>query len=171
MDGNQGSGSTVRAGGVARAGWERLRAQFERITRRSDGEDLLQDAYVRMAMLSDAPRNSEAFLVNAACKRGRDTYRRERVRGERSGIEADALDFVADASPMQDEVLIARARLRHIQDGVARLSPRTREIFLLHRLDGLKYREIAEIAGISQSAVEKHIAKAATFLADWAEGW
>ncbi len=37
----------------------------------------------------------------------------------------------------------------------------------MHRLDDMKYREIAERLGISQSAVEKHIAKAALFLTEW----
>jgi RNA polymerase sigma-70 factor (ECF subfamily) len=41
----------------------------------------------------------------------------------------------------------------------------------MHRLDGLKYRVIAERMGLSQSAVEKHIAKAALFLTEWVEGW
>jgi RNA polymerase sigma-70 factor (ECF subfamily) len=35
----------------------------------------------------------------------------------------------------------------------------------MHRLDGRKYREIAVMLGISQSAVEKHIAKASLLLA------
>lgn len=50
------------------------------------------------------------------------------------------------------------------------LGPRTREIFLLHRLDGLKYREIAAQLDITVSAVEKHIAKASLFLVNWVEG-
>jgi RNA polymerase sigma-70 factor (ECF subfamily) len=41
----------------------------------------------------------------------------------------------------------------------------------MHRLENLKYREIAQRLGISQSAVEKHIARAALFLTEWTEGW
>jgi len=37
----------------------------------------------------------------------------------------------------------------------------------MHRLDNLKYHEIASRLGISQSAVEKHIAKAVLFLTEW----
>jgi DNA-directed RNA polymerase specialized sigma24 family protein len=41
----------------------------------------------------------------------------------------------------------------------------------MHRLNNLKYHEIASQLGISQSAVEKHIAKAVLFLTEWTEGW
>jgi RNA polymerase sigma factor (sigma-70 family) len=151
------------------AGWSRLRAQVERLTRRADGEDLLHDAYVSMATLATAPRNDEAFLVHAAVNRGRDAFRREAVRG--ASEPPGSIDWLHDPSPIQDEVLIAQARLARVRDGIDRLSPRTREIFLMQRLDGYKYREIAERLAISQSAVEKHMAKAMTFLADWTEDW
>ena len=150
-------------------GWSRLRAQVERLTRRADGEDLLHDAYVSMATLAAAPRNDEAFLVHAAVNRGRDAFRREAVRGH--GDAADSIDWLRDPAPIQDEVMIAKARLARVREGIDRLTPRTREIFLMQRLDGYKYREIAERLDISQGAVEKHMAKAMTFLADWTEGW
>ena len=67
--------------------------------------------------------------------------------------------------------MAARVRLERVREGISRLTPRTREVFLMHRLDDMKYREIAERLGISQSAVEKHIAKAALFLTEWTEGW
>lgn len=162
---------TTNDAGASRlwAGWSRLRAQVERLTRRADGEDLLHDAYVSMAGLANAPRNDEAFLVHAAVNRGRDAFRRELVRGPCEPREA--IDWLRDPAPIQDEVMIAKARLARVREGIDRLSPRTREIFLMQRLDGYKYREIAERLDISQSAVEKHMAKAMTFLADWTEGW
>ena len=162
---------TVKDAGTGRlwAGWSRLRAQVERLTRRADGEDLLHDAYVSMAGLANAPHNDEAFLVHAAVNRGRDAFRREAVRGH--GEPADAIDWLHDPSPIQDEVMIAQARLARVRAGIDRLTPRTREIFLMQRIDGHTYRAIAERLGISQSAVEKHMAKAMTFLADWAEDW
>ena len=49
--------------------------------------------------------------------------------------------------------------------GVA-MRQRTRASFVMHRIDGLKYREIAERLGISQSAVEKHIARATVVLSE-----
>jgi len=41
----------------------------------------------------------------------------------------------------------------------------------MHRIDGLKYREVAARFGITVSALEKHVAKAALLLTKWTEAW
>lgn len=160
---------THRVPGRLWAGWASLLTQVERLTRRPDSEDLLHDAYVRMAARPERPDNEEAFLVRAAVNRARDGYRREKVRGICAG--QDALDMLRDGAPLQDEAMMARARLQRVAEGIDRLPPRTREVFLLQRIDNLKYREIAERLEISQSAVEKHMARAMTFLGEWTKNW
>ncbi len=50
-----------------------------------------------------------------------------------------------------------RAQIQAVMDS---LPPRSREVFSLSRIHGLKNREIAEQLSISDTAVEKHIAKA-----------
>ncbi len=48
------------------------------------------------------------------------------------------------------------------------LSPRRREVFLLNRLEGYSFPQIAEQLGISLSMVEKHAAQAVPVpLTDW----
>ncbi|WP_420139707.1 RNA polymerase sigma factor [Sphingomonas sp.] len=152
-----------------RLAWSRLLDQIGRASRRVDAEDLLQDAYVGLLARSAPVRNEEAFLVRAAVNRGRDTWRRERVRGEHG--DPALLETLADCAPMPDEAMIMRERLKRVRDGVDRLSPRTREIFLMQRLEGYSYRQIADRLAISPSAVEKHMAKAMTQLAGWMESW
>jgi RNA polymerase sigma-70 factor (ECF subfamily) len=163
-------------GGLRVGSWARLRDQIARVTRRTDeAEDLLHDAWIGMARRENeggnAPvTNPAAYLARAATNRARDAFRRERHRGASLPLElVDAT--LADDGPLQDEALIARHRLERLREGVERLSPRTRQIFLLHRLEGHKYREIACDLGISQSAVEKHIAKAMGQLTEWMETW
>ena len=41
-----------------------------------------------------------------------------------------------------------------------RLRPRTREIFMAHRIDGMTYAEIAERTGLTVKGVEKQMSKA-----------
>jgi len=155
---------------VSREVWGRLIREVRSRTRgRADPEELLHSAYLRLLRYraQHAVDNIAGFLVRTAVNIGIDNFRHQRF------IADIALEDLgrAENSPLQDEVLAARVRLERVREGLSRLTPRTREIFLMHRLDDLKYREIAERLDISQSAVEKHIAKAALFLTEWTEGW
>jgi RNA polymerase sigma factor (sigma-70 family) len=154
-----------------RSRWSYLRAQVSRATRRDDAEDLLHDAWVRMTERAAAVDNAEAFLVRSAANGGWDAYRREQREPPSSMLSETQIAGVRDDSPLQDEALIARHRLERLLAGIDQLSPRTREVFLMHRLDGRKHREIAAQLGITQSAVEKHVAKAVEVLTDWMENW
>ena len=58
-------------------------------------------------------------------------------------------------------------RLHHWKAGINALSPRQREVFLLNRIEGYSFIQIAERLGITLSMVEKHAAKAVLFLTDW----
>jgi RNA polymerase sigma factor (sigma-70 family) len=155
---------------VNREFWNRLIREVRQRTRgRADPEELLHAAYLRLLRYraQHAVENIGAFLVRTAVNIGVDNYRHDRFIADIAPDQTGA----CENSPLQDEVLAARERLERVREGLSRLTPRTREIFLMHRLDEMKYREIAERLGISQSAVEKHIAKAAMFLTEWAEGW
>ncbi|MDR3527392.1 MAG: sigma-70 family RNA polymerase sigma factor [Rhizomicrobium sp.] len=154
-----------------RAYWGKLLKLVSRHTRgRGDAEDLLHSAYIRMEQYrtNHVVENPRAFLVRTAANIAVDIHRHERFWAPRD--ESREVQHPDDA-PLQDEVMAARARLSRVKKGLAKLPTRTREIFLMHRLRGLKYREIAVHFGISQSAVEKHIAKAALFLTDWTRDW
>lgn len=47
--------------------------------------------------------------------------------------------------------------MQQLENAIANLTPGQREVFLLNRIDGKKYREIAEMLGISEKAVEKRM--------------
>lgn len=155
---------------IDRAVWSGLVQQINRCVRRKvDAEDLLQAAYLRLmaypgrAMIENVP----AFLIRTAINIDVDNYRRERYL---AGIAPEVRQG-SEAPPLQDEILAARNSLRRAEQGLAQLNPRTREILLMHRLENMKYREIAARLQISQSAVEKHIARGTLFLGKWMEGW
>jgi len=156
---------------IDRESWRDLLRRVTRRTRaQADAEDLLHSAWLRLERYraQHTVENPQAFLVRTAVNIGIDDSRHDRLlRQERSDHAAE----IASDAPLQDEVIVARARLERVKEGLAKLTPRTREVFLMHRIDGMKYREIAQALDISQSAVEKHIARAALFLAEWTEGW
>ena len=50
--------------------------------------------------------------------------------------------------------------LERLNQAIANLARRDRDIFLAHRVDGLSYHEIADGTGLSVRRVERHIARA-----------
>lgn len=50
--------------------------------------------------------------------------------------------------------------LRQVEAALRSLPERTRHIFLLNRIHGRTYADIAKVMGVSQSAVEKHMMRA-----------
>lgn len=97
------------------------------------------------------------MLYVAARNRALDVLRWRRVReryAERVALQAAA----APADP--EEVLAQREIERAFDAAVAGLSARMREIYLLHRLEGLTYREIADRLGISVKTVEVQMGRA-----------
>ena len=69
-------------------------------------------------------------------------------------------DLVPD--PLLDQVAVLESRdtLRRLELAIGKLKPRTREIFLAHRIEGMSYAEIAERTGLSVKGVEKQMGKA-----------
>ena len=136
-----------------------------------EAEDLVQEAFLKFEtyrQTSDV-REPEGFVVRTALNLAVDAGRRK----GRSPFSPRALDdyVLLDSSPRPDEVLQGRDRLRRLREGLEALKPRTRDMLLAQRLEGLSYAEIARREGVSVSAVEKQIARAVLFLMDWMEGW
>jgi len=149
-----------------------LRLKLRRLLRSrgrsvDDTDDLIQEAFLRLQTYcrDHAVEQKEAFLVRTALNLSADQSRREhRVGFERGGSEELAL---IDPYPTPDEVYASQERLLLWKQGVAALSPRRREVFLLNRVEGYSFPQIAERLGITLSMVEKHAAKAVLFLTDW----
>lgn len=133
-----------------------------------DAEDAIHEAFVRLclAQQKEYVRNPAAFLTDVVMK-VRIEHWRSAQRHQRLFVEQPAEELeIVDLSPRPDEYLQADQRLERMWRRLEALSPRTREVFFLHRLQGLTCPQIAGVLGISVSAIEKHIARAALALAD-----
>lgn len=127
----------------------------------SDAEDLVQEVFARLAQMEDASRmdNPQAYIFQIAVNLLRDKARRARVRQSEMHEPFDEA-FHGEGGGSPERMAVVRDDLRRIEAALQRLPKKTRTIFLLHRLDGLKYREIADAMGLSVSTVEKHMIKA-----------
>ena len=70
------------------------------------------------------------------------------------------LEIASDQQVDQVAVLESRDTLRRLEQAMGKLKPKTREIFLAHRIHGFTYAEIAERTGLSVKGVEKQMSKA-----------
>jgi RNA polymerase sigma-70 factor (ECF subfamily) len=124
-------------------------------------EDLIQDAFLRMHVYcreGGEVRNPEAFLVRTTLNLAINQQTRSRAHLYVEASVEEAHPSLA-LEPAPEEVLAAEERLGSVLGRIASMTPRTREIFLLHFVDDYTYPQIARQLGVSVSAVEKHMAR------------
>ena len=131
--------------------------------REDDVQDVAQESIARLLRYRDSepPGAWAALLYRIAINVARDRARHER-HAPTANVEIDTI--AADDSPEQhasDHEALARVRA-----AILRLPSRCRAVYLLHRMDGLSYPEIARRCGISTKAVEKHMSRALRELRD-----
>ena len=104
-----------------------------------------------------------AGLGSAAHNLAVDLMRAQRIRPTIEPIE-DYESVLVD--PVSDPARIAEARqrLRVLANGIDTLPARCREVFFLHRFEGLTQTEISFRLGISVKAVEANFARAILYL-------
>lgn len=137
---------------------------MRRLRQPQDVDDLAQDVYERLLKLDDerVVHKPLAYLYGVASHVLAD-YRIEveRERVEYSSEEAD--DWAEHPSCVLPDDLAERLNLQQqIDHALADLTPRQREVLLLHKRDGLSIDEIAAVLRISPETVDKHVVGAKT---------
>lgn len=145
---------------------------------RTEAEDLTQEVFLRMIGRENEvpPDNVEVYIFQVAANLLRDRARRSlthRAGGHTSldapaDVTANGLDrhphLIEDREP--ERVLLAQELLAEALNALDELGERTRNIYILHRLEKMRHKEIAKLLGLSVSAVEKHVIKAVAHLAE-----
>lgn len=124
----------------------------------ADVDDLVQEVFVKMARLEtfDEIENPRAYLFQIASNILRDRARRAISRDADRHEEFDDLFHgYEDISP--ERVLEGKQSLELFKKRLYELPKKTQYVFVLHRYEGLKYREIGATLNMSVSAVEKHM--------------
>ncbi len=86
------------------------------------------------------------------------------LRKENKEISFCDFDFFNEECKSPEALFIENEMDYEFDKAFLKIPPRAKLAFKLHRFDGLKYKEIAEIMEISVSAVEKNIATALKLL-------
>jgi RNA polymerase sigma factor (sigma-70 family) len=131
----------------------------------ADAEDLAHEVLVR-ALDRRAWKSFEeakGYIFRAAVNRWRDFGRRNLIRGNTQEFDETRIE-IEDEVNSPERVLIGREEMVRVIQGLSELPERTREIFVLQRLEHMSYPQIAEGLGIALSTVEKHMIKALAYL-------
>jgi RNA polymerase sigma-70 factor (ECF subfamily) len=130
-------------------------------------QELAQDSFLKLYLnmaKGDSIENPRAWLYRVAHNLALRSYR-----CEPKFDEMDA-DFAApDMRPDPKRALLEKQQKSALSEAVRKLSPRQRNCLHL-RVEGLRYREIAEITGISVSAVGEFLRRAAVRLKEAMNG-
>lgn len=126
-----------------------------------EAADLAQDTFVRLLRRDSASKfdfsEPRALLSTIARGLAVDHIRAENVR--RAYAEA-VCDIPEALMPSPEQRLLLLQTLTRIDAMLNELKPNVRTAFLLSRLDGLSYPDIAERLDVSLSSIEKYMAVA-----------
>lgn len=139
---------------------ERLEALvFRRTGCRATASDLMQELFLRLWRRSiDEPENVAGYLFRSARNLAIDHLRSESLR---NGLDIRSVPEQHVTEPVPpDTALHARQGLQSVADALRALPQRTRHIFLLNRVHGRTYADIARTMKVSVSTVEKDMMRA-----------
>jgi RNA polymerase sigma factor (sigma-70 family) len=142
----------------------------KRVGDQSEAEDLTQEAFIRLVRHPDGQQlariHAYVFTIAANLLRDRNRRRLSHRYDAHTSLDADLEQFSdslgGDFTP--ERVLIGKETLQGVIRALSELDERTRDMFILSRLENIPHRDIAAAYGISVKAVEKRIAKALAYL-------
>jgi RNA polymerase sigma-70 factor (ECF subfamily) len=128
--------------------------------------DVIANAFTHAA--GKTPEEAKGYIFRAAINRWRDRHRRLQARGRSvpwsEAVESAERRFEADNT--LERRFIVNEELDQIAQALEELSVRTRSVLMLIRLENLKIATVAQMLGISVSAVNKHLSKGMAHLAE-----
>ena len=144
---------------------------MRRLNDRAESEDLTQETLLRVLRSHGLQgiQNPESYIFKVAVNLLRD-HRKQAGRFdpascmpvEEAVVSENEPQLVEDLSP--ERVLISKDSLKEALKALGELDERTRDIFILFRLEHMKQKDIAALYGMAQSTVEKRIMRAVQHL-------
>jgi RNA polymerase sigma factor (sigma-70 family) len=138
-----------------------LRTLERMVDNHSTAEDLLQETYLRVtrALNERAIDHLEPFVFQTARNLALDHLRARRIQGRTllEDVPMEVVENVAAPTSSAEDAAHAEQLLERLNLSLNQLSPRQQRIFILSRLHGHSYQEIAEELRVSLSTVQKEL--------------
>lgn len=124
-------------------------------------EDIAQDAFVKLWETRDRidKTSIKAYVFTIANNLMINKLKRRQLKYRFLKLQEDRKDIQTPQYLMEMQEFDEK-----LQNAIAKLPDGAREVFLMNRIDDLKYREIAEMLGLSMKAVEKRMSRALAIL-------
>ena len=132
-----------------------------------DIEDILQETYIRtyQSALKREIRFPKAFMVKTALRLAKDQQKYlDRHTGSKEIDEMSEADLYSSAIGVPkgtnlESEYIKKEEFRVVCNAINELPQKCRKVFILKKIYGLSQKEIAAYTGLSESTIEKHVAK------------
>lgn len=120
-------------------------------------QDIVQDAYVKywdkMGTIGEGKEKSYLFTTAKNLLLNDVQHKKVVLKHHQMKPSKDEI-----TTPLFD-LEVSEFRIR-LEQAIANLPDKQREVFIMHRIDGYKYKEISQILELSQKAVEKRMSQA-----------
>ena len=126
-----------------------------------DAEDVVQEAFLRALRFFGGYHggNARAWLLTIVRNTCYDWLRRHRPSEVPAALDED-LHSTVDPSPTQEDRVMEQSDRRRLRAALEALPLAWREVLILRELEGLSYKEIADVAGIKIGTVMSRLARA-----------
>ena len=132
-----------------------------------EAEDLAQDVLVRVLAHTNwkTPSEAKGYIFRTAINRWHDRHRRNGAHGTSVAWNEEAIGELGTQNP-PERVVMVMEELGQVARALEEMNVRTRTVLMLIRLEQMKAATVADMLGISLSAVNKHLAKGIARLAE-----
>lgn len=139
--------------------------------RESEAQDLTQEVFLKVFRNVRSFRAGEGsfgvWLARLTRNLLIDHYRRSKMERATASIE-DQLPVLEERAAIEgrtEAVLAGREASEALQKALARLSPELRETVILRDIEGMEYREIAQVLGVPEGTVKSRLNRGRSELA------
>lgn len=132
-----------------------------RVANEEDAKDAAQESLMRLMRYRETEPDAswKPLLYRIAINVANEQFRRGSVRRVSRQVSLDDVEL-ASGEPTQEELIEREQQQAWLRDAVMSLPIRCRQVYLLSRMQGMTYAQIASHCDISVKTVEKHMTKA-----------
>lgn len=140
---------------------------YKLLKNETEAEEIVQEVFVKLwesRQKLDHSKLLHSFIFTIAYNHSIDLIRKQI--NNKKYLEHLKQSSLIDSSPSVISQVEYNELNKQVEDLIGQLPERQKQIYRLHREEGLTYSEIATRLGISKNTVENHMVKALKYLRD-----